>query len=172
MLELLGLLGGILQKREHQSLARRGGPKKYVPRCRNTMYPYTPDPHTQTFKSCTPYTPPVPLRQALATLLAAALADRGSPFFSGRHEWAGHVFDWAEAQREQAYWDRYENHAEECICGICYWMGAATAEDCVGNSGSRNVFLNGMYDYERSRLIEDLLEDLAFCKFLWDSLGL
>jgi len=135
------------------------------------MYPYTPDPYTSdpytsdpyipNSQSCIPYTPPV----SLLGTLAAALADRGSLFFNGRHEWAGHVFDWAEAQREQAYWDR-QDHDEECICGICYWMDMEGGRDCVGNAGSRNVFLNSVFYSERQRLMRDLLGDPAFCKFI------
>ncbi len=133
------------------------------------MYPYIPDTPTHTqLDTCIPNTSP---------LIFSLLADRNSPFFKGRHEWAGHVFDWAEAVTERARQERRRQespgvwsimHNEECICGICAWIEKDMweAEERAERASSRNVFFNGLYETQKEQLCIDLLKCEEFWKYV------
>jgi hypothetical protein len=112
------------------------------------------------------------------------------PLYTGRHEWAGHVFDWTEAVNERARQERRREeacvhhetnsaHSEDCDCPECIWADEAAweAEEKAEWAASRNVFFNGVFENHKGRLFADLVGSEAFwegtrpCWIAWDPLA-
>jgi len=112
------------------------------------------------------------------------------PLYTGRHEWAGHVFDWTEAVNERARQERRREeafahhetnsaHSEDCDCPECVWAEEAVweAEEKAERAASPNVFFNGVFENHKDRLFTDLVsckefwEDTQPCWIVWDPLA-
>ena len=102
-------------------------------------------------------------------------------FYEGRHEWAGHIFDWAESVRERARQEarrettnpNYVNpHGSSCSCGICTWYGDEDqwdAEERAERGASKNIFFN---DVSRGDVFDALSKDASFweaTRSCWES---
>lgn len=110
--------------------------------------------------------------------------------YVGRHEWAGHVFDWTEAVNERARQERRREeasanpetnsaHSQDCDCPECIWADEAAweAEEKAERAASRNVFFNGVFENHKGRLFADLAGSEVFwegtrpCWIAWDPLA-